>query len=101
MEEDIESLWLYNNFLYGTIPDFDTRSAMRSLLLFNNELTGDLPESLYTLRQLERMDFYGNYLQGTLSENIGNLGDKLLWIDLSYSKCKCCRTIEKTGRQRL
>lgn len=83
--EVLSELRLYENDLSSTLPEFASRSALKNLLLWNCNLSGHLPLSLFSLRQLEYLDIYGNAFSGTLSTRIGNLASKLWWLELSYN----------------
>ena len=47
--------------------------------LGNNALHGPIPEALWQLTQLERLDLEDNQLTSTISSRIGNL-KKLQWL---------------------
>lgn len=68
---------LYNNNLSGYIPDiFDNLPNLKMLHLSKNELTGELPQSLYSVN-LSSLYLADNRLQGEVSELVGN------WQNLS------------------
>ena len=69
-------LWLHgNNFLTGTIPtEFGKLSNfMTDLRLGQSALEGTIPEAIYNLRQLWRLELQKARFSGTISQNISNL----------------------------
>lgn len=68
---------LNSNNLSGPIPDiFDNLPGLRLLQLSRNKLTGELPQSLYSVN-LSSLYLANNQLEGEISEQVGN------WQDLS------------------
>lgn len=54
----------------------------RSLLLSNQSLRGTVPEQLYALSSLEKLEFWGNrFLGATISTRIGRLS-RLTFLDV-------------------
>jgi hypothetical protein len=62
----LEKFWVDGNFLNGTIPDWmgSAWPKLRSLDLFDNELTGTIPASLGQLKQLELLQLQENRYVG-------------------------------------
>ncbi|XP_051132282.1 probable LRR receptor-like serine/threonine-protein kinase At1g67720 [Andrographis paniculata] len=59
-------LWLDNNSLSGSIPDFSGCPNLRIIHLENNHLTGDLPSSLANLQNLRELYIQNNLLSGKI-----------------------------------
>lgn len=64
---------LSENKLEGNLPDVSALSALKSLSLWDCGLTGLLPDSLFTLVNLQILDLSGNQLVGEVSPSLGNL----------------------------
>jgi hypothetical protein len=58
--------------------------AVQALALWSCGLVGALPESIYSIHGLQGIDFYDNYLNGTISPSIGNLL-QLGYFQLNYN----------------
>jgi len=63
---NLERFWVDVNFFHGSIPPWlPTRwPRLRSLDLYSNELTGDVPASLLSLTQLDTLQLHDNRLSG-------------------------------------
>jgi hypothetical protein len=64
---NLERFWVDVNFLHGTIPPElpDRWPKLRTLDLYSNELTGEVPASLCRLTQLKTLQLQDNRLSGT------------------------------------
>ncbi|XP_068316509.1 receptor-like protein EIX1 [Pyrus communis] len=82
VQNSLETLYLYNNHLSGSIPDLTNFSSLKELDLSGNQLSGTIPESIGQLSNLEYMDLSTNALEGVVSESIGQLSN-LEYMDLS------------------
>ncbi|XP_068314673.1 receptor-like protein EIX1 [Pyrus communis] len=82
VQNSLESLYLYNNHLSGSIPDLTNFSSLKRLSLTRNQLSGTIPESIGQLSNLHHMDLGMNALEGVVSESIGQLSN-LEYMDLS------------------
>ena len=52
--------------------------------LFNNEISGRLPENWNSVRTLVKIDLHGNFFSGNIPESLGDLLDyNLNYLDLS------------------
>lgn len=71
----ITSLNLRSNNLFGPMPTIASESfpSLTALLVGLNNVTGSIPESVYSLTQLSLLDFSQNPLSGTISNAIGDL----------------------------
>lgn len=61
------------NMFSGSIPEFFQDSPMELLDVENNLLSGSLPSTLSSLRDLRRLIFNDNMINGALSASIGGL----------------------------
>ena len=59
--------------------------SLKVLDLSNNGITGEIPESLYELTNLEKLYLFKNQLEGTISTNIGKL-TSLTLLHMSHNK---------------
>lgn len=83
-EGSVKGINMYYNNLSGTLPDiFDKLINFQHIALSGNNLTGELPQSLY-LRDIESVYIAQNQLGGSLSEKIGNW-KKLTSFDVSQN----------------
>jgi len=71
---DLQTLILYENKLTGTLPNELTRlTNLVDLNLADNDLTGPLPLDIGKLNQLNVLDLHGNLFTGPIPENVGQL----------------------------
>ncbi|KAK4487065.1 hypothetical protein RD792_006380 [Penstemon davidsonii] len=76
----------YNVFINGTIPNsLGKLSALRVLVLANNNLSGSIPSSVGDLRKLELLDLSNNNLFGSIPSSLGDLRE-LEELDLSNNQ---------------
>ncbi|TVU26575.1 hypothetical protein EJB05_29129, partial [Eragrostis curvula] len=66
----LQTLFLSNNTLLGTIPSFANGSRLTALWLNNNNLAGEFPDLPLGLQQLQ---LSSNYLTGTIPSSLGNI----------------------------
>ncbi|XP_068315377.1 receptor-like protein EIX2 [Pyrus communis] len=83
VQNSLESLYLYNNHLSGSIPDLTNFSSLKHLSLFRNQLSGTIPESIGQLSNLQHMDLSINALEGVVSESHFSNLSRLTSLDLS------------------
>jgi Leucine-rich repeat (LRR) protein len=78
----LETLSLYNNVISGAIPDtIGNLPNLRRVYLENNLLTNRIPESIGSLNRLERLDVFNNRLYGSIPTEFGNLANlQRLWL---------------------
>ena len=71
----LEKFWVDANFYHGSVPaEISTLwPQLRTLDLYNNELSGVIPESLGKLTQLTQIQLQDNHLSGTLPPAVLNL----------------------------
>ncbi|XP_019170339.1 PREDICTED: receptor-like protein kinase HSL1 [Ipomoea nil] len=70
------------NQLTGTIPAELCELPLESLNLYENQLEGNLPESIANSPNLYELKLFQNKLNGSLPKNLGKISP-LLWIDVS------------------
>ena len=71
-EGNVTGINMFDNNLSGTLPDvFDHLTNFQHIALSGNNLTGELPQSLYS-RDITSVYMEHNQLEGSLSEKIGN-----------------------------
>ena len=79
----VVSVDLYENILSGNIPEsISNLTNLWGLDLSGNQLTGTIPESISNLTNLGYLYLSGNQLTGTIPESISNLTN-LEYLDLS------------------
>ncbi|KAK3425168.1 hypothetical protein EUGRSUZ_F01967 [Eucalyptus grandis] len=67
-------LALNNNLLYGSIPpSIGNLSKLTHLDFSYNELSGNIPTQLWSLRSLESLNLWKNNLNGSIPSSIGNM----------------------------
>lgn len=69
----LEYLAVSDNNWGGTLPDLSALSALKTLSAWNCKLTGQIPDSVYSLLNLQVLDLAGNSFEGEISSAIGNL----------------------------
>lgn len=80
---DIDRLILLNNNLAGQIPEsISTLSALSTIDFRINNINGPLPSSITSLTNLVSLQIYDNEISGPIPEDIGDL-DQLLILDIS------------------
>ena len=83
---NLERLSLYDNGLTGSVPDWlGNLTKLEWLLLDRNELTGPIPEGLGRLSNLEFLLLYDNGLTGSIPDWLGNLTN-LEWLLLDRNE---------------
>ena len=82
----VVNVLLYANNLNGELPqELGNLSALKTLLLSNNRLTGELPSSIGNLTSLKILEMHQNQLTGELPSSIGNLSN-LTHLNLSQNQ---------------
>lgn len=74
---------LAQNALTGIIPDLSALTDLNNLLLYDNKLTGSLPDHLFNFTNLEILFLSSNQLSSTIPTNISNLKGTLRGLYLS------------------
>nr|XP_028948122.1 receptor-like protein EIX1 [Malus domestica] len=82
-QNSLESLYLSDNHLSGSIPNLTNFSSLKSLSLYGNQLNGTIPESIGQLSNLEYMQLRMNDLEGVVSETHFSQLSRLQLLDLS------------------
>ncbi|GLT35956.1 hypothetical protein SLA2020_103640 [Shorea laevis] len=71
-----KSMYLFNNQLSGSIPDsIEQLSKLESIDLSDNQLNGSIPNSFGQLSKLKSMDLSYNQLSGRIPNSIGKLSN--------------------------
>lgn len=70
-----ESIVLYDRGLTGTIDgiEYFTNPALKTIFLYNNQLSGSIPSGLFDLPALDALRLDSNQFTGEIPSNIGNL----------------------------
>ncbi|XP_059640711.1 receptor-like protein 7 [Cornus florida] len=71
----------YNQQLSGHIPEFDTRSPLKTLILDLSSFSGELPNSIGNLDSLNVLSISGCNFSGSIPSSFGNL-TQLLYVNL-------------------
>ncbi|WVZ13729.1 hypothetical protein V8G54_011295, partial [Vigna mungo] len=79
----LQKLYLRDNQINGTLPDFSTFTSLRELYLQNNKLNGEIPMDIQFPPKLEELYISSNSLKGVLTDyHFANMS-KLEYLDLS------------------
>ncbi|XP_017247023.2 probable LRR receptor-like serine/threonine-protein kinase At3g47570 [Daucus carota subsp. sativus] len=79
----IEQLYMYENYIYGSIPrEIGKLVNMKVISLFRNLFTGSIPESIGELANLGILDLQENNISGVIPTSISNITHL---IDLALS----------------
>ena len=78
----VQSITLFNNQLSGSIPEsLENLSMIARLDLSTNQLSGSIPETIGNLSKIRTIYLYENQLSGSIPESIGNLSEiKYLYL---------------------
>lgn len=73
----LQALILNNNQLSGSLPRelFSPEKVLSKLQIYGNQLTGEIPDTLYQVKTLEFLVLGGNSLSGSISSSINALTD--------------------------
>ena len=80
---NLRSLNAATNLLTGTLPDLSGLKELKSLHLFENDLSGSLPDSLEELSNIESLFLSSNRFTGTIPEGLSRMGRGLKGLYLS------------------
>ncbi|KAG6507842.1 hypothetical protein ZIOFF_033195 [Zingiber officinale] len=70
----LTALSLRYNLLFGTLPqDFTALAGLQLLHVQNNRFSGEIPPSIFALRQLVRLNLEGNLFHGLIPQDFNNL----------------------------
>lgn len=78
--DGLVELWLDNNSLSGSIPDFSRCRNLKTIHLEDNLLTGELPSSLASIPNLRELYVQNNMLSGRVPSSLLNKN-----LDLNYT----------------
>ncbi|CAN6710993.1 unnamed protein product [Malus baccata var. baccata] len=84
-QNSLETLDLSRNHLSGSIPNLTNFSSLKKLVLYDNQLTGTVPESIGHMSTLESIDLGMNALEGVVSESHFSNLSRLRNLDMSYT----------------
>ncbi|KAF8008501.1 hypothetical protein BT93_K2237 [Corymbia citriodora subsp. variegata] len=86
IKNNLESLVLYDNHLSGALPNWLVHSTfLKYLLLGSNYFSGPIPKVIGALPKLVTIDLSNNRLTGTIPPSLGQLSS-LRWLDLSNNR---------------
>ena len=92
MLTQLNSLYLYNNKLTGSLPSELSLLTQLSVLEVNhNELTDSIPSELGLWTQLTSLTLYSNELTGSMPSSLCS-ADVFFLIDCGEIACTCCRS---------
>ena len=81
----LEYLWLEGNLFTGTLPDsWGALRGLKHLDLFDNDLSGPLPDNLANCLNLHVLNLRGNNFNGTVPASWGALR-RLTNLDLRHN----------------
>ncbi|XP_061985425.1 leucine-rich repeat receptor-like serine/threonine-protein kinase At2g14510 [Populus nigra] len=66
----LTGIWLGNNTLSGSIPDFSSLKMLETLHLEDNQFTGEIPLSLGNIKGLRELFLQNNNLTGQIPNNL-------------------------------
>jgi len=82
----VKELDLHYNYLSGNIPqEIGNLLELNTLNLSGNEFSGSMPAEIGNLTKLTRLELSGNNLSDDIPAEIGNLST-LTWLDLSNNQ---------------
>ncbi len=87
----LQQLYLYQNNITGTIPEFSSLTQLQDLLLYQNQLTGTIPEQLSKLTGLMYVSLGSNCIEGIVPESLCHLKVLKLLELTSMGGGKSCR----------
>nr|XP_043618135.1 MDIS1-interacting receptor like kinase 2-like [Erigeron canadensis] len=104
------TLDISNNSFTGNLPhDICNGGRLERLIVIDNDLSGQIPKSLYNCTSLIRLRLDGNQFTGNVSESFGiypninyiSLSDNKFFGEISdnWSKCKNLTAIQMGGNQ--
>ncbi|KAJ0042372.1 hypothetical protein Pint_17595 [Pistacia integerrima] len=82
-EKKLEFLYLLDNKITGSVPDFTRFSSLKELGLGQNRLNGTIHKSIGQMFELRSLDLGDNSLEGVISEDFFLNLSKLVHLDLS------------------
>ena len=83
---ELRELFLESNNFTGTLPDFYVSPRLSVLQAFENQLEGELPESLLGLAELEVLMLQQNRLSGTLPAGLAEKLTSLKMVSLHSNR---------------
>ncbi|KAK1364389.1 hypothetical protein POM88_039950 [Heracleum sosnowskyi] len=77
----LQRLWVSNNRLTGSVPDFTQLPSLIEIRVNSNQLNGYLPTAFQHHSSLQFLDLSNNHLRGSLPDFKGFSSLKLLYLD--------------------
>jgi len=74
------------NSLVGSIPELSRLTSVHNFLLFHNQISGSIPDSLFHLTNLEILFLSSNEISGSIPQVVHKLNEKLRGLYLSDNK---------------
>ena len=75
-EGEVDTLWITNNNLNGSIPDeIEDLTELKALVLSGNSISGSIPSTIGNLSNLNRLSISQCQLTGGIPPEIGNLSN--------------------------
>eukprot|EP00542_Grammatophora_oceanica_P009545 CAMPEP_0194029886 /NCGR_PEP_ID=MMETSP0009_2-20130614/3520_1 /TAXON_ID=210454 /ORGANISM="Grammatophora oceanica, Strain CCMP 410" /LENGTH=568 /DNA_ID=CAMNT_0038669697 /DNA_START=87 /DNA_END=1793 /DNA_ORIENTATION=- len=82
-EQHADAIVLRHNGLIGIIPEsISAAPSLREIVLHDNEVGDEIPETLWRMDTLEILDLGNNLLTGSISDQISRLKDSLIKLDI-------------------
>ncbi|KAG8377055.1 hypothetical protein BUALT_Bualt09G0128200 [Buddleja alternifolia] len=81
----LQTIDLNNNNLGGSFLEFPSNGSLQSISLHSTQFSGNLPESIGSLRMLSKIDLRGCNFSGPIPRSIQNLS-QLAFLDLSVNQ---------------
>ncbi|XP_028062811.1 uncharacterized protein At1g24485-like [Camellia sinensis] len=93
----VTSLYLNGFGLSGTLPDFSSMTALETIDLHNNSITGPIPNFLGTLPNLKELNLANNQFSGSIPTSLSNNNKIKLVVTGNPNLCasgKSCQTTD-------
>ena len=71
--ESLRVLDLHGNLLAGSLPDFPVNNMLSFIAMYQNQISGPIPDSIVNLNRLDHLDLSQNLLDGPMSPLFNNI----------------------------
>lgn len=71
--ESLQVLDLHGNLLEGSLPDMPVNNELSFVALYQNQISGPIPDSIVNLNRLDHLDLSQNLLDGPMSPLFNNM----------------------------